>query len=182
MSPDVWPRTTRTIASPWRRALLHVAALLPALSGCGRISGDHYLVEVDPAFSPSDVESIQDAARSWEASVHGLEMPVVIASCSGLTEGKICIHASSASEVLARSGVRLAAGHTEWNNVGGETWMRVPSSQWFEREVAHEMGHAMGLSHNHEGTLMYFSAPGESPFPTADDVAEWREVRGLPPS
>ena len=179
MNPGVWPPTIPTIESLWRHALLPMAAVLLALTGCGRVSGDHYLVEVDPAFSPSDVESIEEAARSWEAAVDGLEMPVVIASCRGLTEGKICMHASSASEVLARTGVRLAAGHTEWNDVGGETWMRVPSSQWFEREVAHEMGHAMGLSHNHEGTLMYFSATGESPIPTADDVAEWREVRGF---
>jgi hypothetical protein len=41
------------------------------------------------------------------------------------------------------------------------------------------MGHAMGLSHGAEGTLMYFSAAGESPVPTEDDVAHWLEVRML---
>lgn len=143
------------------------------------MSGHHYLIKVDPAFSPSDIEAIQDAARSWEAAVAGLEMPLVMATCHGIEERAICIHSSDAREMATRSGTPLAAGHTDSNNVGGETWMRVPSSLWFQREVAHEMGHAMGLSHSAEGTLMYFSAPGESPVPTADDVAHWLEVRAL---
>ena len=182
MSSDVWSRTTRSRTTPRCNALPHAGAtllFLLCLSACGRVTGNHYLVEADPSFSPSDIEAIQDAARSWEAAVDGLEMPIVIASCHDITAAAICIHASGASEVAARSGVPQAAGHTIWNDVGGETWMRIPSSRWFEREVAHEMGHAMGLQHNAKGTLMYFSASGESPAPTADDVAAWLEVRGL---
>jgi hypothetical protein len=143
------------------------------------MSGYHYLIKIDPAFSPSDIEAVQDAARSWEAAVVGLEMPIVIAECHGITEGGICIHPSGEREMAIRSGTPLAAGHTDFNDVGGETWMRVPSSPWFQREVAHEMGHAMGLAHSAEGTLMYFSAQGESSVPTADDVAHWLELRAL---
>jgi len=179
MSPDAWSRTNRSRTIPRSRALLHAGAALLCLAGCAHVTGHRYLVEVDPSFSPRDIEAIQDAALSWEAAVHGLELPLVIASCHDITAGTICFHASGASEVTARSGVPMAEGHTDWNDAGGETWMRVPSSRWFKQEVAHEMGHAMGLPHDRKGTLMYFSASGESPTPTAEDVAEWLAVRDL---
>lgn len=43
--------------------------------------------------------------------------------------------------------------------------------------AAHEVGHGMGLVHDHPGTLMAPYSQDQAPEPTPDDVVQWRSLR-----
>jgi hypothetical protein len=54
-------------------------------------------------------------------------------------------------------------------------------ADYFQRIVAHEIGHGMQLQHNSSGNLMAPMATEDSPAPTCADDAQWYAIRGEHP-
>lgn len=171
--------------------LATVAFVTPLFGqGCGGI-GNTYLVQVDPAFTQDEQASISAALDSWEAAVPA-HFSMVIASCSGVHGGTICIHASDSATIAANQsqvdgiGVGLTIRKSSWGHTidGGEVFIDVPTIEGdgygadFQRIIAHEVGHAMQLEHNAPNNLMAPMATEDAPTPTCTDAAQWYALRG----
>ncbi len=166
-------------------------ALLPACGGLG----NSYVVQVDPSFTADEQAEVLAALDSWEAAVP-VHFTAVVASCSGISAGIICTHASNHAEIEARQsvsdgvGIGLTLREQSWGHVvdGGEVFVDVPTieasyTEDFQRLVAHEIGHAMQLEHDGRGNLMAAMATDDAPTPTCVDAGEWYAVRDeQPPS
>jgi hypothetical protein len=177
------------LARNWQRSRFVAPVVSVFLHGCGGI-GDSYVVHVDPRFSAEQQAAVVAALDSWEAAVP-VHFSVEIGPCSGVSDGMICTHASNRTEMAAKQsasdgiGVGLTLRERTWTHLvdGGEVFIDVPTiesdySAYFQRIVAHEVGHAMQLEHDAPHDLMGAMATDDAPAPTCTDDAEWYEVRG----
>ena len=172
-----------------------VSSLLSPCVACAPKPGDHYTVYLDPAFSAEEDTQLTLSVEDWHAMIPALSLDVVIATCSGIHDKEICVHRRETAASSAEEGVTLTCwgksgskGDTSgWGGIdGGEIWLDMTSinssaySHPFSLRTtfSHEMGHAMGLEHNSEGTVMFPDINGASITPTCEDVFKWYYVRG----
>lgn len=145
----------------------------------------HYQVFIDPSFPPSIIPVIQDAVYDWQVSLRSLiEFKVAIErSDCAMGEYMICINMVQSGEI--RSG---EAGDTFYYGYPEHSLIRI-STDNFNPDVAnwrectritttHEMGHAMGLSHQ-SGTIMSPNGDHVSHFITQRDVQQFFQVHGI---
>lgn len=173
---------------------LFLWAVLLSFTSCGG-RGDFYTVYVDPAFTPAQDEAIVAALESWEDAAPVSLQPVV-GPCSGVHDGQVCIHASDHAGLMSRGaptdeavGLDAYREHIDGTRIdGGEIYIDVPAFEsvdggiagYFQQTVAHEVGHAMGLMHTGEGSLMAPLLQDGNGVPTCTDVLQWYALRGEP--
>jgi hypothetical protein len=164
-----------------------ITATLIATVGCSegppQGPGKAYAVIIDTdTVTTDEADVIVSALSNWEASVP-VTFAVSMAPCSGIQPpGAICIHTAPQVVVGAHSPANpTAIGITDYVAAydSAEMWIANDTEWSVHQLVEHEVGHAMGLSHHGPGSLMFYrTGPDEALAPTADDVAQWFEVRG----
>jgi len=168
-------------------ALLTVAAI--ALTGCAGdpftvapdapaalpepvAPGLSYALVLDTALSPEQATAVLDAAEEWSRAAGVVFWPTS-APCDGPGLHTICVRES---DTLAQFG---ATGRTVYYPSQDGATVLVHGTDNLTWITAHELGHAMGLSHTEVfGDLMNPGMSSAANGPTCDDVAQFWRVRG----
>jgi predicted Zn-dependent protease len=157
-----------------------VTLVLTALACVGCVGPlDHYRVTLDPSLSTAETDALTGALADWSAKTgHQDLFEVQMAPCDVAADrgepGAICIGHSD--DLPADRSAELV----KWTDgQGGVIRMSDRASGILPQAAAHELGHAMGLVHTGEGTLMAPMPDEAAPSVTEADVAQWRSVRGL---
>lgn len=162
------------------KTLLIVASLVV---GCGKPTpGDSYTVLIDPTFSTDERAGIDTSIQDWRTHVP-VTFNIVAMSCNDLTPGVICVRAVDHAEVLRRANPPMP---TAWScthrsdNDGSIVYLdstRYQGQDAWKQNVTHELGHAMGLAHDREGTVMCLDVTCSAINVTDADVRQWKSLR-----
>ncbi|HTQ48757.1 MAG TPA: hypothetical protein VMI75_38630 [Polyangiaceae bacterium] len=166
-------------------ALLAGTAGCLAMVGCAPDYPDHYIVQIDPGFTPDQQEQVLEAVAQWNAALPVAEslggtqpaLSPIVGPCllDELAPGTLCVMpepgAPEGGEVEGKggcdeSGVGLVYLYPD----------AIPGS--LSQAAAHELGHAMGLGHLAAGNVMCASPGCASLTVQAGDAAAWKAVRG----
>jgi len=130
----------------------------------------HYTVYVDDStLLPGQHEAIERAEKDWTDHISSLRF-LPAASCE---EATICIiGATDLPEPIA------GVTQIERGRPGGFIQISVLLNLAFQVTATHEIGHAMGLEHGSEGSVMCRSLECASWTVTSADVDAWYAVRG----
>ena len=162
---------------------------------CGGVNGppDRYELRLDPSMTPDQVAVVLGAYRDWHVEAGAETDPVVSADRCDYHENDTvgCIHVryGTAAEAAAVCGSAPdgyeRAGCTRTTSVAGYAWDAEMILTWrgeytLDHEIAlHEAGHAFGLHHDVEGTVMAASTDNAYPDITPLDVAQFHRVQGF---
>jgi hypothetical protein len=167
------------------KSIVAVALALGCAGCAGEEHGDTFQIVIDPAFSAAQQAQIIAGAGDWLGKIPELSVSsIVIAECfGGQVAGRICFHPIAALPIPAGicgyshvsstfEGVTCHPGN------GGDiyVWTGVPT---FLLAAEHEMGHAMGLSHEGTTNLMSAEYDGFTLGADCNDIAQWYTVRGM---
>lgn len=168
--------------------MIKTSLLAVFLSACVA-HGENYDLYISPAFDESYTTHIEEAARDWEQMVPA-HFEVKRGGCPGRNRTTTCIFEADEA-FFESSNVKGAVGFTTcaWGVDDGCRVFLLDS--WPDdgrRQLAgHELGHAMGLSHEGPGTPIETTGPvimaprmgDAAPRPTCLDAAAWYAIRGL---
>jgi hypothetical protein len=138
-------------------------------------AGDYiYDVAVSAEFPPGDREAVDDALGQWRAAIPQLRLIVVPDCALPSNHHLICIAPATEEWLTVETGDTGVIGltaHGPYEDVHVDIDL---SREWMTAVVEHELGHAMGLHHNHHRhTLMYPSIDEGSLTITPADVHAW---------
>lgn len=168
---------------------------LPTKTAAGVALPTKYSVAIDPGMAADDTNAAMAAIFNWEQATPA-RFEVVIAPCASQD---ICLSSGTpnynATPIVYNAGPNAGQptgdfevnytgplGECDWTHFGfgGHIQMHTTSAisgaAIYTNVVEHELGHAMGLSH-HGGANVMSSAVTQSVPLSADDVAQWQEVR-----
>lgn len=166
--------------------LLLSCLLLGCLSEWEKGTG-HYQVFIDPVFDDAHHAMIQDSLDEWEANGHGLVtfhhttdwhqendlITIVPTTIQGLTTREGRNHSDSRDDWYA--------GLTTFFGTSNLVQISLDQSDLnFAKCSLHELGHAVGMLHTQEGTVMAFGLNNEPDnlTLTETDKAQFCEVWG----
>lgn len=163
-----------------RRALVGLAFVACAwglLAGCTPAPASSYRVQLSPAFTADQQESILAAVDDWRAVVP-VHFDVAVSACSGDDDCRICVAPSYETQ-----GEPLGRTERRWWLSGESATSTLfvaciaETTTTLEEAAAHELGHAMALEHTGPGTLMCADGTCMAPKPVAEDVSQWWGLR-----
>jgi Matrixin len=175
---------------PFERAgfgggMRHLIALLGVMASTACSSSSQHLdykVLIDPAFLAAEADAITAGLSDWAETVPELHISPVIARCDVPSGQQICVHPAFDAPDLSNDVIgHTAAGESDDATV----WIYVTRIQasgqdvpsLMQQTMAHELGHAMGLSHSPSGELMAPEVPAQAHRVTSADVAQFWSVR-----
>lgn len=142
-----------------------------------------FVVDVS-SFSPDEILQISAAAADWVDATSHLEITVGYGSCPPLvTQGTACIVSGSGELMHEAEPLCPSTSVGCW----AAKWRRlyIDTSKMHDFKVrlvtAHEIGHVLGLVHDHEKTVMYHNVD-EQTLPTCRDVKRLWKVQSSPPA
>jgi hypothetical protein len=151
--------------------------------GCAYHLDEHYTVSLDPTFTPTQQEAIIAGIDNWAAMLGDrFSYEVNVGGCEK-GRGQVCIHASTRAFVDTALGTSAGLGYTTRTFADDSSDVYLPtddnvSDALFQQIATHEEGHAWGLHHTEEGTLMCANTGCAALFVTCEDVVQYSELRG----
>ena len=141
--------------------------LLVALLGCGVPQASHYVVGIDPAFTPSARATVLLALANWEAATDG-EVTFEVGG-----EPDIRVHASNFAQADAIAPGSLDVTVTR----GSESDAYIVDLDLVP--VEHEIGHTIGLHHTGAGTVMCAAIGCQPSAISCPDAQQYERAHGL---
>jgi metallopeptidase family M12-like protein len=167
-------------------APLSLDATFARINASQHSSHEGYVVYVDPAFPPKVIDIIKQSMADWQTNLRSLVVFDVRLERSDCKEEDhtICIEPAAPSQL----GDAVAGTTSRFSGYNGAL-VRISTANWAPevanwRECtwatsAHELGHAMGLEHDHAGTIMARKGSARPMHITADDVRAFIADRRL---
>ena len=129
--------------------------------------GGQYLIYIDPAFTPDRQGEIREAIGEWNQVSEGNITLIETASPKG--SHVIQVWADHTQRASGQAGECVPFYET----IKLQDDMKVDQTR---RTALHEIGHAFGLEHDHEGTIMCFSLACAPKHLTCDDLRQFCSI------
>jgi hypothetical protein len=164
-----------------------VLALAAALAGvaCDPIqhAGTDYTVTVAPGFSPAQTEAIMAACGQWQDALGDrLHATVSLGPCDdGKGDHVVCVYPVTNAWIQAHEAGDMGYTQRMFEHDSADSYLPTDdalTAPAFQRMAAHELGHAMGLEHTAEGTLMCADQGCAAFDVSPTDVLQWEATRG----
>jgi hypothetical protein len=152
-------------------------ALLLLLPACSRPHPRDYrafTVTLDEA-SLSDVDVLHATAAVFEWQAMGVPLAMVLGACDGydIPGGQICLRGATEADIIALCG---DGGALDCSAVSEGT-LTLLNANATVSQVAHELGHGMGLIHTGPGTVMCRYVQCDADGVTPADYQQWLDIR-----
>lgn len=149
-----------------KRFLIGIAALTAACEF--QMNDTHqYAVYIDPAFTPDRQDEIRAAMTEWNYASEGTIHLTESASPDGAHVIQVWSHEFTAGEHHAGTCVPYTETIEIQDNM---------KPDYTRRTALHELGHALGLDHDHENTIMCENLGCASKHLSCDDMWQFCRV------
>jgi len=138
-------------------------------------AGWRYTVVLDTSLTFDQAENAVVATEMW-AAVPGLSFDLQSAACTAGDAHTICVQGAT-NETLEKMGDGVAGSTRRDEAHDGAVVLLGQRLPYADRIAAHELGHAMGLVHAGEGTIMCATSGCAALTVEAADVAQFESTR-----
>ncbi|HEY5268197.1 MAG TPA: hypothetical protein VII94_03605 [Candidatus Saccharimonadales bacterium] len=166
-----------------------ILAVVGTILGMSAHPQSTYRIEIDKAFSEEDITPMLQAIAEWEEISDGNIIFDVDYEACEVAPYTVCIKKVSSSYLngLVKYDNLGSAGETVYNNIPGSSSILMAgwkesgfTKQQLKGITAHELGHAMMLTHSKKG-VMYYSLGGAGTLDVnCDDLAQFSFIYKLP--